>query len=333
MIEEKDILAYLDGNSSTELRQRVEAWISESPANKEEFEFTKMMWEESSAAGDYVRFDTGAEWDVFEKMVEAPKLNVVNPSESKTKVVPLNRKSSWRSGLSIAASAAVLIAATWFFWPESEYIDIVNAPADTELILDDGSIVSIKKGADFKTKRYYKYETQRNVDVAGEVNFDIASDPDKPFIVKTEKSAVEVLGTIFNVKTEGVESVVANEEGLVKFFVIEDPAMFKDLREGEVFKYDGEAFVDLTPRPEPEPEPRIIPKVGDIKKYLRTISNGGVIFGSGMDENLLKELDIEFEGKTVRQVIRLMEEKATVIYLDKGCPSCLEITEIIPHRR
>lgn len=332
MIEEKDILAYLDGNSSTELRKRVEAWVSESPANEEEFEFTKMMWEESSAVHDYVRFDTNSEWEAFEKMIDAPKLNVAKPSVDKTKVIPLKRRNSWRSGLSIAASAAVLVAATWLFWPQSEYIDIVNAPADTEIELEDGSIVSIKKGANFKTKRSYKYETQRNVDVSGEVNFDIASDPDKPFIVNTEESAVEVLGTIFNVVTEGVEATVANEEGLVKFFVIEDPSESVEIKEGESFKYDGTGFVNMKPEPVPPPA-RVIPKVGDILTHLRKVSNSRVTLGSGVNENSLRELDIDFDGKTVREIIGLMEEKAIVVYLDRGCADCIEIVEIIPKRR
>ncbi len=288
MIEEKDILAYLDGNSSLELKRRVEAWIAESTNNQEEFEFTKMMWEESSAAASYVQFDVEDEWSAFEKMVATPKLNIVKKEIGETKVIPINKARSWRTGLSVAASIAVLITATWFLWPQPEYIDIVDASEDMELELDDGSIVSIKQGSSFKTKRVYKYESQRTVDVKGEVKFDIASDPDKPFIVNTEKSAVEVLGTIFNVKAEGIESEVANEEGLVKFFVIEEPEIFVNLEKGDVIKYDGEGFIDLN-APEPLPPPRVIPKVQDILEYLEEVPTGQVKFGSSINENILAD--------------------------------------------
>src|SRR5690606_32632894 len=42
---------------------------------------------------------------------------------------------------------------------------------------------------------------ERKVTLRGEAYFEVAHDPDKPFIVVTEKSHIKVLGTRFNVKS------------------------------------------------------------------------------------------------------------------------------------
>jgi ferric-dicitrate binding protein FerR (iron transport regulator) len=345
MIEEKDILKYLEGEASDQLKERIEFWLAADDENREEFEFTKMMWEESGNSASYVQFDLDDEWGAFQSLVskreenqEATIIPIVQEKEVKqikdesTKVISFEERRNWRNILAVAASFIVLIAATWLLWPQDEYINIVNASEDMQLTLDDGSIVSINEGASFRTLRSYKYAKERQTNIDGEVYFDIASDANKPFIVETSETAVRVLGTKFNVIAEGIESEVANDEGQVRFYVKEEPNEFFDLNPGDRIKYDGTGFIDLN-EPEPEPEPVIIPKIRDIKEYVMRYSNGRVIFGSGIDENLFSEIDIDYEGKTTREIIRLMEEKGVIVnWRVKSCYECIEFIEIIPTR-
>ncbi len=348
MIGDKDILKYLEGTLTEDAKSKVDLWVSESPQNKDMFEHTRLLWTESSQAGDFVKFDTKAEWDFFEKNFidsSAQSANIVQIrpeieevsdlksntkiEESGAKIVPLNESVNWRNVISIAASLIILVTATWFLWPQSEYIDIVNAENDMEIILDDGTTVEVRKGASLKTLRSYKYATERNALIAGEVNFDVASDPEKPFIVETPETAVRVLGTKFNVISTGIESEVANEEGKVKFYVIEDESQFVDLNPGDRIKYDGEGFIDLNEPPPSEPKP--IPKIGEIMDYLQLNFGSNISFGSGLDVSRLSELDIDYEGKTARQIVNLMQEKAIVSYTT-SCAGCYQINEIIPFR-
>ena len=353
MIEIKHILKYLEQDASARLKKSVEDWLAESAGNKDDFARTQVLWEESKLCGDYVQYDVEKEWSDFLSEVQTEKKTNtisrigVEKSEESTlkpivqkkeetksesaKIVPISEGRNWGNILSIAASFAILVAATWFLWPQSEYIDIVDSDIDQEIMLDDGSLVQISRGASLKTLRSYKYATERNAQISGEVNFDVASDVNKPFIVETAETAVRVLGTKFNVIASEVESEVANEEGRVKFYVIEDETQYKDLNPGDRIKYDGTGFIDLN-EPEPEPEPvRIIPKVEDIINYLKRISNGGVTFGSGINENRLSDLDIDYEGKSVQEVIRLMRASGAIVVAlsnNMGCPSCIQIVEI-----
>ena len=67
-----------------------------------------------------------------------------------------------------------------------------------EVVLPDGSKVKINSG----TQVLYPAEFTgkcREIYVSGEVFLEVAKDPDRPFIVKTKKFDVDVLGTVFNV--------------------------------------------------------------------------------------------------------------------------------------
>jgi ferric-dicitrate binding protein FerR (iron transport regulator) len=77
----------------------------------------------------------------------------------------------------------------------------INVPRNGEFFvqLSDGTKVWVNSDSKlgFKTKFTGK---QRVVDLEGEAYFEVAKNPDKPFIVRTSKADVRVLGTQFNVK-------------------------------------------------------------------------------------------------------------------------------------
>lgn len=82
---------------------------------------------------------------------------------------------------------------------ESVYEAEVPFGGQSKLILPDQSIVWINAGSTLKYQEDRKLN-QREVLLTGEAYFEVASDSLRPFIVKTEKLDVEVLGTTFNVK-------------------------------------------------------------------------------------------------------------------------------------
>jgi len=68
----------------------------------------------------------------------------------------------------------------------------------TVVQLSDGSVVHLNYGSRIKYPKYFKGGT-REIMLIGEGYFNVTSDPDKPFIVKTAKLNVKALGTAFNV--------------------------------------------------------------------------------------------------------------------------------------
>lgn len=131
---------------------------------------------------------------------------VSDQMETKTKIRSL--KLRW---ISAAASAVILVAIaigaiqlgnpfeTKTFRTASD--DLSNP----HVTLPDGSIVSLNHGTKISYHKSFKGDS-RMVKLSGEAFFDVAHNPNKPFIIQTKNASIKVLGTSFNVY-EGDEKV------------------------------------------------------------------------------------------------------------------------------
>ncbi|RHR82630.1 FecR family protein [Odoribacter sp. AF15-53] len=79
-------------------------------------------------------------------------------------------------------------------------VSMVQVPQGGEyrVILSDGTRVWINSGSELRFPTNFEGE-ERVVDLKGEAYFEVTKNVDHPFIVRTEKSAIRVLGTSFNV--------------------------------------------------------------------------------------------------------------------------------------
>jgi hypothetical protein len=86
----------------------------------------------------------------------------------------------------------------------------IIAPAGSRTVvqLSDGSEVHLNYGSKLKYPQNFTGDT-REVILLGEGYFNIAHNPDKPFIVKTGKLNVKALGTKFNVLAYPSEKIIA----------------------------------------------------------------------------------------------------------------------------
>lgn len=87
-----------------------------------------------------------------------------------------------------------------------------------KITLGDGSIVMLNAGSKLTFPTVFR-GSERKVYVEGEAFFNVAKNPDKPFIVTVGGSEIRVLGTQFNVssypETEGIEATLL--EGSIQF--------------------------------------------------------------------------------------------------------------------
>ena len=86
-----------------------------------------------------------------------------------------------------------------------------------QIELPDGSIVTLDAGSEFKYSE--NFADEREVYLKGEAYFEVAHNPNNPFIVKTENTLVKVLGTKFNIRSwqENEKVTVAVADGKVSF--------------------------------------------------------------------------------------------------------------------
>jgi hypothetical protein len=86
-----------------------------------------------------------------------------------------------------------------------------------QIVLPDGSKVWLNATSSIKYPTFFKGKDRR-VEITGEVYFEVAKNPSMPFIVKTNNTEIEVLGTHFNVMAYDDEEATKTtlEEGSVK---------------------------------------------------------------------------------------------------------------------
>ncbi|NOY97030.1 MAG: DUF4974 domain-containing protein [Chlorobi bacterium] len=120
---------------------------------------------------------------------------------------------------------------------------IVPYGKKSRLSLPDGSIVYLNAGSRFIYPSCFE-GGKREVRLLGEAFFDVAKDKQSPFIVRTQRLSVKVLGTQFNISAypldKSVETVLA--EGSVKIIQNNKKFFNKDifLTPGQMASYDNE---------------------------------------------------------------------------------------------
>jgi ferric-dicitrate binding protein FerR (iron transport regulator) len=109
----------------------------------------------------------------------------------------------------VAACVIALISATvvFFYHSDKEVSDqltLQNTDNGNILVktLGDGSTIYLASNASLSYPKSFT-GSKREVALQGEALFDIAKNPEKPFLIETEKVTVRVLGTAFKVKASG----------------------------------------------------------------------------------------------------------------------------------
>nr|WP_295866931.1 FecR domain-containing protein [uncultured Chitinophaga sp.] len=142
--------------------------------------------------------------DGWEK-IEASLPTQTRTQSSETPVISARRPYWW-------AAAAVLLATVGagMWWmvrkkqPAALALQQISAPMGSTIkaLLPDGTAVWINAGSQISYDARFAGKS-RDVNVTGEVFFEVTRDDNKPFIVHSDNLAIQVLGTSFNVKAYG----------------------------------------------------------------------------------------------------------------------------------
>lgn len=177
---EKELLhKYFRGDTSPQEEKQVMDWAEASAGNYRQYLEERKIWNAL-----LIHYTTSAE------KVEAFS------AQNKSFIL-------WKIG-SIAASIALLISLSWIIFtatkeePQSLQAVMVPAGQRVQLVLGDGTKVWLN------SKSTFTYPTSfgkniREVELDGEGYFEVTKNEKAPFIVKTRKYDIKVLGTTFNV--------------------------------------------------------------------------------------------------------------------------------------
>jgi len=213
---------YLSGNCSDEERISVKNWLKQSPDNQAVYDKYKQLWNYTASDVINTTVDVDKGWEELNRRIKVAEHISVDLLDQKS----ILRK---RFIYALTRVAAVLLIAFGLFYIfnsiNNQKPENINYVADKihqqPVQLEDGSMVYLNKGAKITYPKTFTAEN-RKIIFEGEAFFEIAHNPDKPFIITSGELEVEVLGTSFNLCTcsEGEEMILYLESGKVRFSAV-----------------------------------------------------------------------------------------------------------------
>lgn len=220
------------------------------------------------------------------------------------KIHPDHRKKTrriilYRIGV-VAAVFLLLIVTNWYTYNFREktpdvIMQTIRVPAGqrVELTLTDGTNVWLNAGSIFIYPNYFDTD-KREVTLNGEGYFDVATDKQKPFIVKTSLHHIEAVGTEFN--------VLAYQKS---------PLFEVSLLEGEVNVGDRNKQVKLQPN-----EKLFLSGSQLMKERIRDYDyllwkDGLICFDDETVNSMVDKLELYFDTKIIVENTSFMKKKYT----------------------
>ncbi|THU31125.1 DUF4974 domain-containing protein [Niastella caeni] len=185
----------------------IQQWRNASEDNQNDYRLLQKLWLETGEPEE-IEFDT-------EGALQSVALQLQPPARGLTRVFTLGRIAA------IAACLVIVLLIWWMTGPENSMQTIVADVAVKTIQLEDGSQVSLRKGATLQYPAHFS-KNKREVILTGEAFFDVMHNTTQPFIITADVTSVTVVGTSFSVisGSDSVQLIV--KTGLVRFNALRD---------------------------------------------------------------------------------------------------------------
>lgn len=243
----KLLLRYYDDDLPSAEAAEVEAWIANTPAHRD---YARALRDVVATGGDPASYGLGAPDDASWQTDEAwtrlqdrigrrppsrpprgarrtrpdescvpSRRQKLKPGSAGTATGRLSARQleHGRRLLFLAMLLTLTVALLWSFGSSTEEAATRTVKTAhgkrTTLTLTDETTVHLAPGSTLRIPGRFPAEGRRSVHLSGEAYFQVARDEERPFVVATQSSTTEALGTAFNVRavstSEGVEVSVA----------------------------------------------------------------------------------------------------------------------------
>ncbi len=316
--------AFFEGTLKSENQKKVKEWMEASDENREVFEESKAVWEQTERLRQMQKYNAQKALEGVNKKIErsgASQFIKLFQRVAAILVLPLFIATLYFSTGTIKQNVA---ADNW-------YTLKTGAGMRSQFILPDGTEVFLNSNTTLKYPVAFNGSV-REVKIDGEAYFDVVKNKRQPFVVNTGDVNVEVTGTQFKVSNymnEGMTEVVL-VEGAVRLFqgtYFGEKEIFKALVPGEKATYLLE-------------EEKIYFERVDTEKYVAW-KDGKLMFrDDSMDEvvrrlNRWYNVDIQLTGRDLGDYVytATFEDESLIQVLDLLKISAPIDYKIIPRER
>lgn len=214
----------LSNDISADEKLLLAAWIDADVENKLLVDQLQLIWD-NAEVDDLVRanvdVDLDVEFNFLKERLQADEREVISAEES-TPITEQSKVINFSSRFwGMAAGLALIIGLSWFFVSQfggnEAFAEINSGDQAREIQLADGTQIYMNANSSVKYPKIFNGEL-REIEFEGEAFFDVAKDPQHPFVIHTPYEDVTVLGTSFNVRAYENEpnSEIAVSTGSVK---------------------------------------------------------------------------------------------------------------------
>lgn len=319
----KLIQRYISGRCSQEGRQKVERWMQEDPEHRRLVKELEQIWELSPEEDFEVNVQEA--WEKFRhREIDSKKReDYISTRKKPRKLVSYLYR----------AAAVILIAALsgYLVWQYKEsstrqnatqqgdfYVmqDLVTKQSEKARVkFSDGTSVILNAASSLRFPKKFN-GPRREVYLDGEAYFEVAHNPERPFIVHTHGAEVEVLGTKFNVRAwdEDADMGVTVRQGKVS---VAAKSMETGKYEKTILTRGQYSRIEKGKGPSPA-------RNVDINKYLLWL-NGGMHFENAPFSQVVSQLERRFKVRVIVLDKQLLEVPFTGTLKDADLDKMLKV--------
>ena len=176
-----------------------QAWLNAAPSNRSAFDAAEALW-----------LELGDKAEALAEAVEPPApIARARPTSARRQHQP-----RWIYGLAACLAIAVIGVAAGREYLTPPTIYQTGTAQRLKATLPDGSVIALNSGS--KASVRYGLFTRKVELVGAEAAFDVVPDARRPFLVAVNDSVVRVVGTEFNIRSDGEDLAVTVRRGVVQ---------------------------------------------------------------------------------------------------------------------
>jgi len=198
--EKWDLIAKHLANECSE-KENIELnnWINENIENEIEFSEIKNDWEILNLNNTMKEINVDNAWDKLKNRIEEDK-NIITMNDKRTEFrLPVYMK--YAAFFIMLLGIGYLTSKVYKNVASGKMLEYVASNNSVnEIVLNDGTKVYLNNNSKLSYPAQFSSDI-RKVKLTGEAFFDVAKNPDKPFIIEVQNTEIKVLGTSFNVNS------------------------------------------------------------------------------------------------------------------------------------